>query len=75
VPDQPPDALPWRLLGVHSGRLDMQPRDAEHDDPLGLNCAWYADILMTLTAEGGAAPEGTKGATLPSVAHEAPNRP
>jgi hypothetical protein len=67
VPDQPPDALPWRLLGVHSGRLDMQPRDAEHDDPLGLNCAWYADILLTLTAEVALASDGDKGAA-PSAA-------
>ncbi len=43
------NTLPWKLLGVHSGRLDMQPRDAEHDDFLGLNCAWYADVLMALT--------------------------
>jgi S1-C subfamily serine protease len=43
--------LPWRLLGVHSGRLDMLPRDAQQDESLGLNCAWYADILLTLTAE------------------------
>ena len=40
--------LPWRLLGVHSARLDVG-RDLERDEALGLNCAWYADILMTLT--------------------------
>ncbi len=45
----PPDALPWKLLGVHAGRLDMVPRDAGLDEALGLNCTWYADILMTLT--------------------------
>lgn len=39
--------LPWRLLGVHSARLDMT-RDLEQDETLGLNCAWYADILLTL---------------------------
>jgi hypothetical protein len=27
----------------------MGGRDLEHDESLGLNCAWYADILMTLT--------------------------
>jgi hypothetical protein len=27
----------------------MATRDAEHDETLGLNCAWYADILLTLT--------------------------
>ena len=42
------DDLPWRLLGVHSARLDVG-RDLEQDEALGLNCAWYADILMTLT--------------------------
>jgi hypothetical protein len=43
--------LPWKLLGVHSARMDMGPRDRQLDDSLGLNCAWYADILLTLTAE------------------------
>ena len=41
--------LPWKLLGVHSARLDMAGRDLEQDETLGLNCAWYADILMTLS--------------------------
>lgn len=41
--------LPWRLLGVHSSRLDVGTRDLQVDEALGLNCAWYADILMTLT--------------------------
>jgi hypothetical protein len=41
--------LPWKLLGVHSGRLDMGTRDLDLDEALGLNCAWYADILLTLT--------------------------
>lgn len=45
-----PEDLPWRLLGVHSARLDVGTRDLELDEALGLNCAWYADILMTLTA-------------------------
>lgn len=40
--------LPWKLLGVHSSRLDA-PHDQQLDDSLGLNCAWYADILLTLT--------------------------
>jgi S1-C subfamily serine protease len=43
------DELPWKLLGVHSARLDMGSRDTEQDESLGLNCAWYADILLTLT--------------------------
>lgn len=41
--------LPWMLLGVHSARLDAGTRDREQDEALGLNCAWYADILLTLT--------------------------
>lgn len=50
--------LPWLLLGVHSARLDLASRDANEDEVLGLNCAWYADILMTLTDKrSGKAPE------------------
>lgn len=41
--------LPWMLLGVHSARLDVGARDQMLDEALGLNCAWYADILLTLT--------------------------
>jgi S1-C subfamily serine protease len=48
-------ALPWKLLGVHSARMDMKTRDLEQDESLGLNCAWYADILMTLTDDKTAA--------------------
>lgn len=40
----------WQLLGVHSTRMDMSNRDQIQDESLGLNCAWYADVLMTLTA-------------------------
>ncbi|MDP3224973.1 MAG: serine protease [Rubrivivax sp.] len=43
-------SLPWRLLGVHSASLDMSGRDKVQDETLGLNCAWYADVLMVLTA-------------------------
>ena len=41
--------LPWKLLEVHSARMDMAGRDMQFDETLGLNCAWYADILLTLT--------------------------
>ncbi len=41
--------LPWELLGVHSTRMDMNTRDATLDESLGLNCAWYADVLTALT--------------------------
>ena len=41
--------LPWKLLGVHSAKMEMGGRDMQVDESLGLNCAWYADILLTLT--------------------------
>ena len=40
----------WLLAGIHSARLDVGTRDLELDETLGLNCAWYSDILPTLTA-------------------------
>lgn len=40
--------LPWRLLGVHSARIDAA-RDLARDEALGLNSAWYADVIRTLT--------------------------
>ena len=42
-------ALPWMLLGIHSSRLDVGTRDATIDEELGLNCAWFADVLLALT--------------------------
>lgn len=39
----------WQLLGIHSTRMDMKTRDAAEDESLGLNCAWYADVLKALT--------------------------
>jgi hypothetical protein len=60
------EELPWRLLGVHSARLDIGTRDLKEDEALGLNSAWYADILMTLTADG-AAPK--TAAAFPSQQH------
>lgn len=44
-----PGSPRWMLLGVHSARLDMVSRELGVDDTLGLNCAWYADVLRTLT--------------------------
>jgi hypothetical protein len=29
--------------------MDMGSRDAQHDALLGLNLAWYADVLLALT--------------------------
>ncbi len=48
-PDPQHGDLPWLLLGVHSARLDVGTRDRVLDEALGLNCAWYPDILLTLT--------------------------
>ena len=49
APDPALRELPWMLLGVHSARLDVGGRDLAVDEALGLNCAWYADILLKLT--------------------------
>jgi hypothetical protein len=65
--------LPWTLLGVHASRLDVT-RDLEQDEALGLNCAWYADIILTLTdpaaeiAPAPAAAAGTPVANAPAPA-------
>ena len=42
----------WQLIGVHSTRMDMCTRDQSQDESLGLNCAWYADVLPALTGAG-----------------------
>jgi S1-C subfamily serine protease len=51
VPGAPggPGTISCRLLGVHSSRFDMATRDPVEDEALGLNCAWYSDILLTLS--------------------------
>lgn len=41
--------IPWMLLGVHSARLDSAKRDTGADEALGLNIAWYADVIDRLT--------------------------
>ncbi len=41
--------LAWMLLGVHAARMDVVERDIAQDERLDLNCAWYADVLLTLT--------------------------
>jgi hypothetical protein len=38
----------WKLLGIHSARMDMNTRVPGVDETLGLNCAWYADIIPRL---------------------------
>lgn len=47
-----PGSPRWRLIGVHSSRMDMASRDITQDEALGLNCAWYADVLISLTGIG-----------------------
>lgn len=47
--DQSRGDLPWMLLGIHSARLEVGTPDLKLDEGLGLNCAWYSDILQTLT--------------------------
>lgn len=50
--DESGDAqLPWKLLGVHSARMEMGGQGLRGEESLALNCAWYADILLTLTAQ------------------------
>jgi hypothetical protein len=41
----------WKLLGIHAARLDMNTRNADEDESLGLNSAWYADVLLALTEQ------------------------
>ncbi|TXD92566.1 trypsin-like peptidase domain-containing protein [Mitsuaria sp. TWR114] len=45
-----PGRVRWYLVGVHSSRMDMVTRNTVLDESLGLNCAWYADVLIPLTA-------------------------
>jgi hypothetical protein len=73
-PATPPrnPALRWLLLGVHSARLDMGDRDQVLDESLGLNCAWYADILMTLT---GPQPKPADLAPAPAAELAPPAKP
>ena len=66
-PDGDPD-LPWTLLGIHSSRMDMRTRDRVLDESLGLNCAWYADILLTLTADAAEAPTSSSSGPMVSGA-------
>jgi hypothetical protein len=42
----------------------MSARDQALDEVLGLNCAWYADILMALSADRPVSAPGIKGKAL-----------
>lgn len=68
------DANGFRLLGVHASRLDMRNRDQVADESLGLNSAWYADVLMVLTnpADGGGSPAASKAPAASPAARVAP---
>lgn len=50
-PCRSPVARPWQLLGVHPTRIDMFSTDRMQAEAPGLHCAWYAEVLMKLTAE------------------------
>jgi hypothetical protein len=43
--------LPQTLLGIYSARLDVGTRDLQVDEALGLNCAWFADVLNPLASD------------------------
>ena len=66
--------FPWRLLGVHASRVDMGDRDIQQDETLGLNCAWYADILMTLTTDNAALSEAEMGPRPATTGRGTPKR-
>ncbi len=43
--------LGWKLLGIHSARLESGARDPALDEALGLNSIWYADVLLAMTLD------------------------
>ncbi|MFV0443398.1 MAG: trypsin-like peptidase domain-containing protein [Planctomycetaceae bacterium] len=56
--------LPYTLLGIHASRIDVGTRDQSQDEALGLNMAWYSDVLLTLTEP---APVSAPPVTSPPV--------
>lgn len=40
----------WQLLGVHSTSTDIRTGSQARGQASGLNCAWYAHVLLQLTA-------------------------
>jgi len=73
--DADADTIHWRLLGVHAARMDMGDRDLAQDETLGLNCAWYADILMTLTEDNAECSEAEMGPRPGVRGRPGPKRP
>ena len=57
-PNAPRPPEPILLAAARIGTFDGQrpltgaSGSQAQDDALGLNCAWYADILLTLTGPG-----------------------
>jgi hypothetical protein len=51
VQDGAAAAPAWQLLGVHSSRVDANALEPPRGDSMGLCCAWYADVLLALTAD------------------------
>lgn len=64
--------FPWRLLGIHAARMDMSDRDLAQDETLGLNSAWYADVLLALTQreDADAQPDEPTAAPAPMPARQ-----
>jgi hypothetical protein len=54
--------------------MDMATRDLNQDESLGLNCAWYADILMTLTDPAAPAEKDPTPAQVTQFQGSAPAR-
>ena len=46
--------------------MDVGTRDLVLDESLGLNCAWYADILLTLTEARTAADDAAANEAEPA---------
>jgi hypothetical protein len=64
--------LTWRLLGIHTSRMDVTNLDLTADERLNLNCAWYADVLLALT---GTAPPAAEASAKESAAEDAAPKP
>ncbi len=70
----------WYVLGVHSASLDVSNRDPSQDEPLGLNCAWYAALLNDIVSAPpatlpAAEPVAPPAVETPAVAEPAPPAP
>lgn len=41
------------LVGVHSASFDLNNRDPQRDEPLGLNAVWFASLIPEIIMQGG----------------------